>query len=86
MLSPGCENATCSHGSRGPVAMGIMCERCRKLYFIATSRAIRPRELAAGMYRFDCNPLCREFREFRKDGMRPYRVSEDVFRSVGSEA
>jgi len=38
------------------------------------------------MYRFNCNPLCREFREFRNDGMRPYRVSEDVFRSVGSEA
>lgn len=35
----------------------------------------------AGMYRLHCNPPCAEFREFRKDSMRPYRVSEDVFRS-----
>jgi len=63
-----------------PVHMGIMCERCRGVYFIATSRAIKP-ELAAGMYRLTCDLPCHEFREFRKDGMRPSRVSEDVFRS-----
>lgn len=63
-----------------PVHMGTMCERCRKVYFIATSRAIRPSEFSAGMYRLTCNPPCREFQEFRKDNMRPYRVSEDVFR------
>ena len=64
-----------------PVHMGIMCERCRQVYFIATSRAIKPSEFAAEMYRLTCNSPCREFREFRKDGMRPYRVLEDVFRS-----
>jgi hypothetical protein len=36
--------------------MGIMCERCRKVYFIATSRAIKPSEFATGMYRLTCNP------------------------------
>ena len=39
-----------------PIHMGIMCERCRKVYFIATSRAIKPNEFAAGMYRLTCNP------------------------------
>lgn len=60
--------------------MGIMCEGCRKVYFIASSRVIKPSEFAAGMYRLACNAPCREFREFRKDDMRPYRVSEAVFR------
>ena len=63
-----------------PVHMGIICERCRKVHFIATSRSIKPCEFAAGMYRLTCTPPCYEFREFRKDGMRPYRVLEDVFR------
>jgi hypothetical protein len=63
-----------------PIHMGIMCERCCKVHFIATSHSIKPSELAAGMYRLSCNSPCAEFREFRKESMRPYRVSEDVFR------
>jgi len=73
--------APCTRKAGMSVHMGIMCERCRKVYFIAASRAIRPSEFAAGMYRLTCNLPCREVREFRKDGMRAYRVSEDVFRS-----
>jgi hypothetical protein len=64
-----------------PVHMGIMCERCRKVHFIATSRGIRPIASVAGMYLLRCNSPCRELREFRKDDMRPYRISEDVFRN-----
>jgi hypothetical protein len=64
-----------------PVHMGIMCERCRKVHFIATSRSIKPIVSMAGMYRLKCTPPCPEVRDFRKDNMRPYRVSEDVFRS-----
>jgi len=64
-----------------PVHMGIMCERCRKVHFVATSRGIKPSEFSAGMYRLKCPPPCPEIKEFRKDSMRPYRVSEEVFRS-----
>jgi hypothetical protein len=32
------------------------------------------------MYRLTCKPPCPETREFRKEGMHPYRVSDDVFR------
>ena len=63
------------------IHMGIMCESCRKLYFVATSRAIKPSVSAAEMYRLKCTPPCPEVTEFRKDSMRPYRVSEDAFRS-----
>jgi hypothetical protein len=64
-----------------PVHMGVMCESCHKVYFVATSRAIKPSGSADGMCRLKCTPPCSEVREFRKDSMRPYRVTEDVFRS-----
>lgn len=32
------------------------------------------------MYQLTCKPPCPETKEFRKEGMRPYRVSEDVHR------
>ena len=32
------------------------------------------------MYRLTCQPQCHEVREFRKEGMHPYRVSDEVFR------
>ena len=59
--------------------MGIMCKMCRRVHFIATSHSIKPSSLAAGMYRLICNPPCSLQGEFRKESMRPYRVSEDVF-------
>lgn len=64
-----------------PVHLGIMCESCRKVHFVATSHCIRPTALVAGMYRLRCTPPCPELRKFRKESMRPYRVSEEVFRS-----
>jgi len=62
------------------IHVGIMCTLCRKVHFIATSRSISPSKLAAGMYRLTCTPPCRGFGDFRKDSMRPYRVSEHVFK------
>ena len=61
-----------------PIHMGIMCERCRRVYFIATSHRIRPSP-NSGMYRLTCTPACPEPREFRKETMQPYRVSDDLF-------
>lgn len=62
------------------IHVGIMCKMCRKVHFIATSHSIKPSKLAAGMYRLTCNPPCLTSGEFRKESMRPYRVSEDVFK------
>lgn len=63
-----------------PIHLGIMCKMCRKVHFIATSHCIKPSKLAAGMYRLTCNPPCLASDEFRKENMRPYRVSDDVFK------
>jgi hypothetical protein len=62
-----------------PIHMGIMCEKCRKVHFIATSVGIRPSPGTPGMYLLTCRFPCSETREFRKETMRPYRVPEDVF-------
>lgn len=62
-----------------PIHMGIMCERCHKVHFISTSHGIKPMP-AQGMYALAC-PFCSETREFRKDGMHPYRVSDEVFKT-----
>jgi len=65
------------------IHVGIMCERCRKIHFIATSSGIqlsRSGGAGGGMYRLNCPPPCAEMKEFRKEGMRPYRVADEVFR------
>jgi hypothetical protein len=62
-----------------PIHMGIMCEVCRKVHF-TTSSGIRPSPVTPGMYLLTCRFPCPEKREFRKETMRPYRVSDDVFR------
>ena len=62
-----------------PIHAGIMCERCRKIHFIATSSGIQLSR-SGGMYRLNCPPPCAEMKEFRKEGMRPYRVADEVFR------
>jgi hypothetical protein len=63
-----------------PIHMGIVCEACRKVHFIATSPDIQLSRPTEGIYKFVCKPPCPEAREFRKEGMYPYRVSDDVFR------
>jgi hypothetical protein len=61
------------------VPMGILCEACGKVHFIATSSGVELSRSGAGMYRLTCKPPCTAITEFRKNGMRPYRVSDDVF-------
>jgi hypothetical protein len=62
-----------------PVYMGIMCEVCRKVYFVATSRAIKPSRTVENTYVLACPPPCREVRSFRKETLRPYRASDEAF-------
>jgi hypothetical protein len=60
------------------IHMGIMCEKCRRVHFIGTSPGIKPMPMP-GMYALTC-PFCSETREFRKETVRPYRVSNEVFK------
>ncbi len=62
-----------------PIHMGVICEACKRVYFVATSPRIKPSRTAEGMYRLNCTPSCPEPKEFRKEGMHPYRISDDVF-------
>src|SRR5215467_13927916 len=64
-----------------PVHIGIMCDVCRMVHFIATSSTIKPSPMNKEMYRLVCAPPCSEVREFRKDSMRPYRVTDTVFKT-----
>jgi hypothetical protein len=64
-----------------PIHMGIMCDACRKVHFIATSPGIQLSRTTEGIYRLTCKPPCPEVREFRKEGMRPYRVSDTAFKT-----
>jgi hypothetical protein len=68
-----------------PVHMGVICDRCRKVHFIATSPGIEFGPPGAATYRLCCKPPCDEARVFRKDEMRPYRVSDEAFRKGYAE-
>ena len=62
-----------------PIHMGVMCDKCRRVHFIGISPAIKPVP-THGMYALIC-PFCLETKEFRKETLRPYRVSEEVFKN-----
>lgn len=59
--------------------MGVMCEKCHRVHFIGTSSGIKPIPIP-GMYALSCR-FCSETREFRKEAMRPYGVSDEVFKT-----
>ena len=62
-----------------PIHVGIMCDTCRTVYLVATWRGITPSERDRGILTVACKPPCPDVREFRKEAMRPYRVTEDAF-------
>ncbi len=63
-----------------PIHMGIRCETCGRVHFVATSRGIYLSRTAGRIYKLACKAPCPEVRKFRKESMRPFRVSDDVFR------
>ena len=62
------------------VHTGIMCEACRKVHLIATSPVIEFSRTTDGTYQLACNPPCSVTKPFKKDEMRAYRVSDEVFK------
>jgi hypothetical protein len=61
------------------IHVGIMCEACGKVYFVATSPGIELSRKDKGMYQFTCKRPCSAVKDFRRDGLRPYRASDDIF-------
>lgn len=58
-----------------PIHMGIMCQRCGNVHFIATSSAIQCGR-QRGIYQLNCPSPCYGTREFGREDMSPYRVAD----------
>ncbi len=65
--------------------MGVMCEACRKVFFVATWHGISPSRRDAEAFEFACKPPCRAVQEFRKADLRPFRVSDEAFQKGYAE-
>ncbi len=61
------------------IHMGIMCDACKTVHFIATSPGIELSRTVQGTYKLACKPPCSVSKSFRKDEMRPYRAEDEVF-------
>lgn len=62
-----------------PIHLGIVCEKCHRVHFIGTASGIKWMP-TPGMYALYCR-FCSQTREFRKETMRPYRVSDQLFKA-----
>jgi hypothetical protein len=67
------------------IHMGIMCERCRMVHFIATSPGVELSGTGDGIYQLTCKPPCSAVTRFRKDEMRPYRAKDEAFNAGYAE-
>ncbi len=67
------------HGRKATMSIrvGILCEKCQTVHFVGTSEAIKPLR-KQGMFVIVCR-FCSQAREFRKEAMLPFRVSDVVF-------
>jgi hypothetical protein len=63
-----------------PVSMGILCERCRTVYFISRSgkSAHIHYERARGEFKLACDPPCKSVSYFHRTMLRPYSASAEV--------
>ena len=59
-----------------PIHIGIMCERCGRVYFVTTSGRIRPEKRKGTVYQLTCAPPCGAIRYFKKNEMQPYIASD----------
>jgi hypothetical protein len=63
-----------------PVSMGILCERCRTVYFISRSgkSAHIHYDRARGEFKLACDPPCKSVSYFHRTMLRPYSASAEV--------
>ncbi len=63
-----------------PVCMGILCERCRTVYFI--SRSLKPAHIhydrTRGNFKLSCILPCQAVAFFHRTMLRPYSVFAEV--------
>jgi hypothetical protein len=66
-----------------PVCMGILCERCRTVYFISRSGKFARihYERARGEFKLACDPPCKAVSYFHRTMLRPYSVSAETLES-----
>jgi hypothetical protein len=63
-----------------PICMGVLCERCRTVYFICASRR-SPRihyDRVRGEYKIICASPCNAAAPFYRSMLKPYSVSDEV--------
>jgi hypothetical protein len=64
-----------------PIRMGIMCENCGTVYFVASvSRDRIQFDSQVGAYRLACASPCKRTRLFQRTEIRAYQVTTNVFR------
>lgn len=61
------------------VHMGIMCDACGTVHFIATSPGVELVKTMDGPYKLTCKSSCSAGKYFTKSDMRPYRVADELF-------
>jgi hypothetical protein len=64
-----------------PLRMGIMCENCGTVYFIASASRDRIQfDSHVDAYRLNCASPCKKMRLFQRTEIRAYQVTTDAFR------
>ena len=63
-----------------PVSMGILCERCRTVYFISRLRksARIHYDHARGDFKLTCAPPCKAVSYFHRTLLKPYSASAEA--------
>ena len=64
-----------------PIRMGIMCENCGTVFFVASASRDRIQfDSQVDAYRLICASPCKKMRLFQRTEIRAYQVTTDLFR------
>jgi hypothetical protein len=64
-----------------PIRMGITCENCGTVYFVASASRDRIQfDSQVDAYRLICASPCKKMRLFQRTEIRAYQITTDVFR------
>ncbi len=63
-----------------PICMGVLCERCRKVYFISSSGTSVhiTYNRARGEFKVICDPPCNAITFFQKGMLKAYAVTAEI--------
>jgi hypothetical protein len=65
-----------------PISMGVLCERCRTVYFISSSKtsAQVTYNRARGEFKVACGPPCNAVTNFQKDMLKAYAATVETLK------